>query len=365
MNGCRMDDPHNDNSAANIFGELIRRKGASYGREVPARASYGREVPARASYGREVPARASYGREVPARASSSGADSAGEEVAPTSQQPAESPARELDDSAEGSGGESPPPLAPTDPPTGAGFLQPQGDGTRFFGGMLRALLIFPLVALLSAAIATFAISWQQRQPETRAVPTEAPTPTIDVTPRYLRRIGIVAGHRGVYNDPGAVCEDGLTEREVNEVVAEKVVLHLRGLGYHAELLDEFDSRLKDYQAEALISLHVNDCKDYGEYVTGYLIARAAARAVGGADDLLVQCLGENYAQATGLRVRAGVTSDMSEYHSFVEIHPYTPAAILEMGFLLADRRLLTERADIVARGVYDGILCFLAEIGST
>ena len=336
MNGCRMDDPHNDNSAANIFGELIRRKGASYGREVPARAS------------------------------SSGADSAGDEVAPTSQQPAESPARELDDSAEGSGGESPPPLAPTDPPTGAGFLQPQGDGTRFFGGMLRALLIFPLVALLSAAIATFAISWQQRQPETRAVaavPTEAPT--INVTPRYLRRIGIVAGHRGVYNDPGAVCKDGLTEREVNEVVAEKVVLHLRGLGYHAELLDEFDSRLKNYQAEALISLHVNDCKDYGEYVTGYLIARAAARAAGGADDLLVQCLGENYAQATGLRVRAGVTSDMSEYHSFVEIHPYTPAAILEMGFLLADRRLLTERADIVARGVYDGILCFLAEIGST
>ncbi len=336
MNGCRMDDPHNDNSVANIFGELIRRQGSSYGREVPSRAS------------------------------SSAADSAGEEVAPTSQQPAESPALELDDSAEGSGGESPPPLAPTDPPTGAGFLQPQGDGTRFFGGMLRALLIFPLVALLSAAIATFAISWQQRQPETRAmaaVPTEAPT--INVTPRYLRRIGIVAGHRGVYNDPGAVCKDGLTEREVNEVVAEKVVLHLRGLGYHAELLDEFDSRLKDYQAEALISLHVNDCKDYGEYVTGYLIARAAARAAGGADDLLVQCLGENYAQATGLRVRAGVTSDMSEYHSFVEIHPYTPAAILEMGFLLADRRLLTERADIVARGVYDGILCFLAEIGST
>ena len=350
MNGCRMDDPHNDNSAANIFGESIRRQGASYGREVPSRAS------------------------------SSAADSAGD----------------LTESAEGSGGESPPPLAPTDPPTGAGFLQPQGDGTRFlrpqgdgtrflrpqgdgtrflrpqgdgtrfFGGMLRALLIFPLVALLSAAIATFAISWQQRQPETRAVaavPTEAPT--INVTPRYLRRIGIVAGHRGVYNDPGAVCKDGLTEREVNEVVAEKVVLHLRGLGYHAELLDEFDSRLKDYQAEALISLHVNDCKDYGEYVTGYLIARAAARAAGGADDLLVQCLGENYAQATGLRVRAGVTSDMSEYHSFVEIHPYTPAAILEMGFLLADRRLLTERADIVARGVYDGILCFLAEIGST
>ena len=234
----------------------------------------------------------------------------------------------------------------------------------FLGGALRALLILPLVAILAAAIATFAITWQQRQPRSTvlaAVDDEAPLAIATDAPRHRQRIGIVAGHRGVYNDPGAVCEeDGLTEREVNEVIAEKVVLHMRGLGYHAELLDEFDSRLQDYQAAALVSLHANDCQDYGEHVSGYLIARAAARAEGGPDDLLVRCIGENYAQATGLRVRAGLTADMTEYHSFVEIHPYTPAAILEMGFLRADRELLTGRTDIVARGVTDGILCFLA-----
>ena len=44
----------------------------------------------------------------------------------------------------------------------------------------------------------------------------------------LRRVGVVSGHRGIYPgtglpDPGAVCEDGLTEVEVNAQIAEKVV----------------------------------------------------------------------------------------------------------------------------------------------
>ncbi len=237
----------------------------------------------------------------------------------------------------------------------------------FFSGFFRAGLVLPLVAFFLAALFTFALSVQQNRPQPRAaalLPSEAPTPAPLSTPRHLRRIGIVAGHRGSYNDPGAVCADGLTEREVNEIVAEQVVLHLRGLGYHAELLDEFDTRLQNYRATLLLSLHANDCRDYGEHVTGFLLARASARAAGGLDDLLVECVRENYAQVTGLRPRAGVTSDMTEYHSFVEIHPYTPAAILEMGFLLADRRLLTQHSDLVARGVYDGILCFLNEIGA-
>ena len=299
-----MDDRHNERSASSIFGEIIRQQSGLEPSE---------------------------------------ADSSPEE--PSLETPA--------DSGAGSGGEPP----PREPPA-----ETLNSGS-FFGGMLRALLILPLVALLVAGLATFAISWQEYRTSESAMMTPRPTPV--VTPRHMLRIGIVAGHRGVYNDPGAVCDDGLTEREVNEVVAEKVVLHLRSLGFRAELLDEFDSRLQDYQATALVSLHSNDCRDYGEFVSGYLIARAAARARGGPDDLLVQCIGENYRRATGLRVRAGITTDMTEYHSFVEIHPLTPAAILEMGFLLGDRRILTEGSDRVARGVYDGILCFLDQIGVT
>ena len=319
-----MDDRHNERSASSIFGELIRQQGAL---EPPEADAHADDL-------------------------AGSADHASEEPPPEA--PPESPPETPADSGAGSGGEPPPPQGP---------VADEHDSGSFFGGMLRALLILPLMALLVAGLATFAISWQEYQTSTSV--TVTPRPTVVATPRHMQRIGIVAGHRGVYDDPGAVCEDGLTEREVNEVVAEKVVLHLRSLGFHAELLDEFDSRLSDYQATALVSLHSNDCRDYGEFVSGYLIARAAARAAHGPDDLLVQCIGENYRQATGLRVRAGVTSDMTEYHSFVEIHPLTPAAILEMGFLLGDRRLLTEGSDRVARGVYDGILCFLDQIGAT
>ena len=50
---------------------------------------------------------------------------------------------------------------------------------------------------------------------------------------------------------------------------------------------------------------------------------------------------------------------MTSYHTFREVHLWTPAVIIETGFMLADRELLTERPDQVARGVVNGILCFL------
>ena len=77
-------------------------------------------------------------------------------------------------------------------------------------------------------------------------------------------IGIVSGHRGPENDPGAVCPDGLTEASVNLSVATLVVRNLRGLGYTVDLLDEFDPRLQNYQAAALVSIHANTCQDFGE-----------------------------------------------------------------------------------------------------
>ena len=50
---------------------------------------------------------------------------------------------------------------------------------------------------------------------------------------------------------------------------------------------------------------------------------------------------------------------MTQYHTFYEIDPNTPGAIIEVGFMLADRTLLTQRPDLVAQGIIDGILCFL------
>jgi len=186
------------------------------------------------------------------------------------------------------------------------------------------------------------------------------TPTANpVTPNWARRIGIVAGHTGPENDPGAVCEDGLTEREINLAVAQLVVRNLRDAGYSVDLLEEFDGRLQGYQVSALVSIHANDCRDYGEFVSGYLVARAAARPAGGLDDILAECVARDYGELTQLERRFSLTVDMTDYHTFREIHPLTPAAIIELGFMNDDREMLTTQQDLLAEAVSDGIICYL------
>ncbi|MEO8395834.1 MAG: N-acetylmuramoyl-L-alanine amidase, partial [Chloroflexota bacterium] len=199
-----------------------------------------------------------------------------------------------------------------------------------------------------------------RQGLSIAMATDAVTqvPTALPTPNWARKIGIVSGHRG--NDSGAVCPDGLTEASINLSVAELVVQNLRGVGYTVDLLDEFDPRLQNYQAATLLSIHSNTCQDFGEAVNGFIIADASARISAREDDKrLVDCIADHYAATTQLVRRIETTVDMTDYHTFREIHPLTPAAIIELGFMRGDREILTQHPDLLARGITDGILCFL------
>lgn len=240
------------------------------------------------------------------------------------------------------------------------------------GGLVRSLIIVAAAAGLTATIFTWwtpsgFMPGSVRQDLSVAIATSdaanaalfgVPTPL--VTPNYARLVGVVSGHRGPQNDPGAVCPDGLTEASINFAVAQRVVDNLRARGYSVDLLDEFDPRLDNYQAAALVSIHANTCQSFGEHVSGYLIAGPAARVTArGNDQLLVDCISRHYAAASGLQRREGVTLDMTHYHNFREIHPLTPGAIIELGFMLADRQVLTERQDDLARGITDGILCFI------
>ena len=50
---------------------------------------------------------------------------------------------------------------------------------------------------------------------------------------------------------------------------------------------------------------------------------------------------------------------MTDYHAFKEIDGQTPGAIIELGFMGADRELLTEESAQVAKAIVNGILCFL------
>lgn len=169
-------------------------------------------------------------------------------------------------------------------------------------------------------------------------------------------VGIVSGHRGY--DPGAVCPDGLTEAEINYRIALEVIDLLDRQRIRVDLLDEFDDRLTEYEADALVSIHADSCTIAG--ATGFKVARVTDSAIPEAEDQLVACLNENYAAYTGLPQHpASITDNMTDYHAFREIARHTPGAIIETGFLLDDRYLLEHKPKILARGIAAGIICFL------
>lgn len=168
------------------------------------------------------------------------------------------------------------------------------------------------------------------------------------------RIGILAGHFGF--DSGAVCPDGLTEASINLNIANLVVAQLESEGIATDLLEEYDDRLDGYVASALISIHADSCI-YPE-ASGFKVASLEG-STNPLNQTLVDCIATEYGNRTGLFFHANsITYDMTQYHAFNTIAPETPGAIIEVGFMLTDRALLTEQPELVAQGIIDGIHCF-------
>jgi len=178
----------------------------------------------------------------------------------------------------------------------------------------------------------------------------------------VKKIGIVVGHRG--SDSGAVCSNGLTELEVNSNVATFAQMKLIDMGYEVELLDEFDPRLKDYQAGLLFSIHADSCDYINDSATGFKVAAALSETKSENSSRLVQCIADRYANITGLRYHyQSVTNDMTRYHAFSEIDPNTTAGIIEVGFLNLDQAILTSSPELLADGIVAGIKCYMNNEG--
>ena len=196
---------------------------------------------------------------------------------------------------------------------------------------------------------------------TLLTPQAPSNPVSPVEP--VLRIGIVSGHRG--NDSGAVCTDDngnvtLTEADVNYKIASLVVQKLTKLGFQVDLLNEFDTRLNGYRAVAIVSIHNDSCQYINDQATGFKVAAALNTRDANRASRLLACMVDRYQRATGLPFHAGsITPDMTSYHAFSEIDPNTVAAIIETGFLNLDREILTQHTDKVAKGVADGILCYV------
>lgn len=189
--------------------------------------------------------------------------------------------------------------------------------------------------------------------ESIQMPVLATTPTQRARPL----IGIVAGHSG--SDSGAVCNDGLTERTVNETVAAYVQQFLIEEGFDVDVLQEFDPILNGYQASALVSIHADSCNYINDQATGFKVSSALANPHPERAARLTGCLRNRYSKTTGLQVHNSITTDMTSYHAFDEIHESTTAVIIEVGFLNLDRQILTQQPQLIAEGIIDGLKCFI------
>lgn len=183
------------------------------------------------------------------------------------------------------------------------------------------------------------------------------TPWPTATERPRPRIGIVAGHWGF--DSGATCPDGLREVDLNLKVATLTQQILLDEGYTVDLLQEFDSRLEDYLALALISIHADSCDYINDQATGFKVAATLGNSRPDRTARLTSCINDRYQTATNLPVHGSITNDMTYYHAFKEVNADTPAVIIETGFMNLDRRILTEEPDRIADGIAAGVLCYL------
>jgi len=186
-------------------------------------------------------------------------------------------------------------------------------------------------------------------------------PVEQVTQGPGKPIGIVSGHWGNGNDPGAVCPDGTKEQVVNLAIATLVRQKLEAGGYKVDMLQEFDTRLDGYNGEVLLAIHTDTCDLIDDQATGFKVATSSYSNDSNLANRLTSCLESRYASVTGLKLNpGGITENMTDYHAFRAVDPATTAAIIETGFLNLDHEILVNHPDVIADGIVSGLVCFVA-----
>ena len=187
------------------------------------------------------------------------------------------------------------------------------------------------------------------------------------------RVGIQSGHwmaeqapdeqESLRDNTGAQA-GGVTEWERNLVIAKEVKTLLEAEGVVVDLLPT--TIPPDYSADAFISIHADGNADTS--VSGYKIA-APRRDRSGKAQRLADLIEASYGSTTGMKIDPNITPNMRGYYAFNwrryehSIHPMTPAAIVETGFITnaADRRLLVQTPKRSAQAISSAVLAFLAE----
>jgi len=172
------------------------------------------------------------------------------------------------------------------------------------------------------------------------------------------RIGVLAGHW--QNSTGEVCADGVIEADINYDIASRIKLNLEEKNFQVNLFPEFDLDLLNYEADALVAVYSGSCLQAPLPPSGFKIGTSlTAENPEKVNDLAV-CLAENYQNYTNLPFTYEIINpDHSSYHIFRDLHPNTPAILIEIGTLSTDRDLITNRSNSIAEGIAAGITCYI------
>lgn len=186
------------------------------------------------------------------------------------------------------------------------------------------------------------------------------------------RVGLQVGHwqndqvpselSNLTRNGGGAAWGGLSERDVVYEIVQLTAARLREAGVVVDILPA--TVPPGYSADAFISVHA-DGNPSGA-VNGFKIA-GPRRDYAGTSDALVAALYERYGPATGLREDPTITRRMTAYYAFNwpryehAVHPFTPAAIVETGFLTSaiDRAIIVDAPDRAAAGIAEGVMAFL------
>jgi N-acetylmuramoyl-L-alanine amidase len=190
-------------------------------------------------------------------------------------------------------------------------------------------------------------------------------------PPGQRRVGLQAGHWLTEQAPPELSRlqqgssgGGKQEWEVNLDIALRTRHMLESAGVAVDVLPA--TIPPSYRAHAFVAIHADGGAGG---LHGFKIARPAFSSIPDVDDQLLDDLNRAYAIATGLpRDDEHISRRMLYYYAFNSrrychsVAPGVPQAIVETGFLTSviDRQLLLGNPNVIAEGLADGILDFLA-----
>ncbi|HUS15659.1 MAG TPA: N-acetylmuramoyl-L-alanine amidase [Chloroflexia bacterium] len=234
---------------------------------------------------------------------------------------------------------------------------------------IQSLILLMALALASLAAPHAGVAFAAGSPGAAAGSTAAAPPaarTIDVA--------IQAGHWKANELPTPLARlrsstgtsgGGRTEANLNLDIAQRTAALLRAQGLTVQV---YPATLPTgLQAGVFVALHADG--NANGVARGYKVSTRWSSEVAGLDAALVRSLETAYGQVTGLPHDTSVTRAMRGYYAYstrrseeYRLSSITPAAIVEMGFMTsaADRAVMFNQADRVARGIVAGVTSFLA-----